>query len=175
MIVLDNLRLEYSIRDRDAVGSNGLHVEYSHDSISRDLFRAILDQMLFSTEIAWPKNTAPAQLKTDIPATAPATDQGKPGPAADQTPQAPGIGPGAAPGEKPRTKKTAPVDMPPGTKVRYKVISNKGPTDEAGTVVKQKGAKILVEFGPDDGRWVFKRSCTIVTPDGGMHDTAAPN
>jgi len=47
MIVLDNLRLEYSIRDRDAVGSNGLHVEYSHDSISRDLFRAILDQMLF--------------------------------------------------------------------------------------------------------------------------------
>ncbi|MGD0535552.1 MAG: hypothetical protein ABR999_08985 [Methanoregula sp.] len=174
MIVLDKVHLEYTVRNNENKISSGLHVEYLHDSISRDLFQDILERMLFDTTIEPNNKAAPAPSKADIPDRAPAADQGTPGPAADQIPQALGTRPGAAPRKK---KKTPPVPAPefaPGQQIRVIKAGKSAAVDEVGTVIKSSGPNILVEFGPDDGRWVRRRNCAIVTPGVDKHVTTTP-
>ena len=142
MIILDNLHLEYTIRNNENNGTSGLRVTYSHESISRDLFQSVLEQILFSTTIATANKNNDTLPKSDITAPAPAA--------------------------KPVKIVRAPVGKPPiftaGQKIRIVKKGKNTDVGEVGTVVDTSGPNILVKFGTDDGRWARRRNCEAV-PD----------
>jgi|SRR5208337_920666 len=145
MIVLDHLHLEYIRRDTNMPGTEGLHVEFRHESIDRELFRDLLDAMIFVSMME-PSQAVAAQPAQDTIDT----------PVAQLAPV-----------------KTTPVKIDlipvfaPGDRIRVIADSKTTKTGELGTVVKIARSLVLVEFGTDDGRWVMRRKCELVPPDGG--------